>query len=172
MQRRFDGYTALCPNLDHYLASVDRILIFFTPDAPTLYKSHAESLCAHLKWHRHWTTGSFFLLISSDEMHLFREFCCLEIKDTTDTPRSASYIDSSRNWQQGKTFYEAVWQTRWLHISHREFPFSLWQHSCSNGIWSLYITTCPLLQSLWCVSWFSRQSPVANWQTHETRLCC
>jgi hypothetical protein len=30
MQRRFDGYTALCPNLDHYLASVDRILIFFT----------------------------------------------------------------------------------------------------------------------------------------------
>ena len=26
-------------------------------------------------------------------MHLFREFCCLEIKDTTDTPRSASYLD-------------------------------------------------------------------------------
>jgi len=26
-------------------------------------------------------------------MHLLREFCCLEIKDITDTPRSALYLD-------------------------------------------------------------------------------
>ena len=31
-----------------------------------------------------------FLLFSSDKMHLFHEFCCLEINDT---PRSAPYLD-------------------------------------------------------------------------------
>jgi hypothetical protein len=93
MQRRFDGYTALCPNLDHYLASVDRILIFFTPDVSTIYKVPCWKFMGALKMSQaldHWFS---FLLFSSHKMHLFREFCCLEIKDTTDTPRSASYLD-------------------------------------------------------------------------------
>jgi hypothetical protein len=121
-----DGSTVILRRVPIWIITWPRLTeywYFSTQTPPLFIKSHAESLCAHLKWHRHSTTGSFFLLFSSDKMHLFREFCCLEIKDTTDTPRSASYLDSSRNWQQGKTFYEAVWQTRWLHISHREFPF-------------------------------------------------
>jgi hypothetical protein len=63
MQRRFDGYTASFPNLDHYLASVDRILIFFTPEASTIYKVPCWKFMGALKMSQvldHWF---LFLLI-------------------------------------------------------------------------------------------------------------
>jgi hypothetical protein len=57
MQRRFEGYTASFPNLDHYLALVDRILIFFTPDASTIYKVPCWKFIGALKMSQvldHW----------------------------------------------------------------------------------------------------------------------
>jgi hypothetical protein len=64
MQRRFDGYTASFPNLDHYLASVDRILIFFTPEASIIYKVPCWKFMGALKMSQaldHWFLFLLFI---------------------------------------------------------------------------------------------------------------
>jgi len=50
------------------------------------------------------------------------KFIDLEIKDTTDTDMSASYLDLllPRNWQWGTVKNETLWQKRWFQFSHVE----------------------------------------------------
>jgi hypothetical protein len=65
----------------------------------------------------------------------------LEIKDTTDTDMSASYLDlhlkiDSKGWLITETF----WQKRWFQFSHCELTIYMLKHSSSSCIYGVYIS--------------------------------
>ena len=70
----------------------------------------------------------------------------LEMKDTTDTMKSASYFDLHLRPQKRKTHDQTKWQTQWF--LYCQFFFHLWQHPFSTCKWSFHITTHRLCQSL------------------------
>ena len=45
------------------------------------------------------------------------------------------------------------------------------QHSCRTGVWSLHITACSLLTSLWRVQGLFGQGPDFHRQAAQARLC-
>jgi hypothetical protein len=84
----------------------------------------------------------------------FVERIDLEIKDTTDTDRSASYLDLHLTMDSEERLRTKLYDNR----QYFNFPFGTF-HICSNipcstVIWSLYLSVNMIFQSLWFISGF------------------
>jgi hypothetical protein len=73
----------------------------------------------------------------------------LEIKDTTDTDRSASYLDLHL-----KIDSEGRLRTKLYKIDDFNFPIVNFPFICSNCIWRIYLSVDTIFQSLWFLSGF------------------
>jgi len=63
----------------------------------------------------------------------------LEIKDTTGTARSASYLDLCLNIDSDGQLRTKLRQKRWFQFSHCELSIYMYQHSSNNCIRRLYL---------------------------------
>jgi hypothetical protein len=64
----------------------------------------------------------------------------LEIKDTTDTDRSAAYLDLHLKIDsKGRLRTDTLRQKKWFQFSHCELSIYMKKHSNSTCVWSIYL---------------------------------
>ena len=74
----------------------------------------------------------------------------LEIKDTTDTDRSASYLDIHLKIDSEGRLRTKLYDK----IDYFNFPIVNFPFICSNCIWRIYLSVDTIFQSLWFLSGF------------------
>ena len=72
----------------------------------------------------------------------------LEIKDTTNTERSTSYLELHLEIDSDDRLRTKLY----VKISHCELSIHVYQLSSSTSIWSIYLSVDPIFQSLWFLS--------------------
>ena len=78
----------------------------------------------------------------------------LEIKDTTDTDRSASYLDLHLEVDSESRLKTKFSTKEMFQFSYCELSIYMQQHSSSTCIWSIYLSDDTIFHSLWFLSGF------------------
>jgi hypothetical protein len=79
----------------------------------------------------------------------------LEIKDTTDTDRSAPYLDLHLEmYSEGRLRTKLYDKKRLFQFSYCKLSIYMWQHSSSTCTWRIYLSVDTTFKSLWFLSGF------------------
>jgi hypothetical protein len=107
------------------------------------------------------TSGPLYVNVTQSHISRFGDFVdgiCpieLEVKDTTYTDRSVSYLDLHLeiDIEEGlRTKFPD--KKKRFKFSHCELSIYIYQHCSGACIWSKYLSVDPIFQSLWLLSGF------------------
>jgi hypothetical protein len=82
-------------------------------------------------------------------------FIEFELKDTKDTAKSASYLDTDSEGPLRVKFYDTIINFNVSIVSLLFIYLCMCQHSSSTCIWSLYLSADRIFLNLWLLLWYT-----------------